>query len=68
MNCSLTGTYRDTMALAASYNDIADLRGDKIPFPKISLGALAAALASRTLTLTEPSVTVSQRQEFIKTS
>jgi DNA polymerase III epsilon subunit-like protein len=33
--------YRDTMALAASYNDIADLRGERIPFPKISLGALA---------------------------
>jgi DNA polymerase III epsilon subunit-like protein len=33
--------YRDTMALAASYNDIADLRGERFPFPKISLGALA---------------------------
>lgn len=33
--------YRDTMALAASHNDMADLRGQKIPFPKISLGALA---------------------------
>lgn len=33
--------YRDTMALAASHNDMADLRGEKIPFPKISLGALS---------------------------
>jgi DNA polymerase III epsilon subunit-like protein len=33
--------FRDTMALAASYNDIADLRGERIPFPKISLGALS---------------------------
>jgi DNA polymerase III epsilon subunit-like protein len=33
--------YRDTMTLALSMNDIADMHGEKIPFPKVSLGALS---------------------------
>lgn len=33
--------YRDTMALALNLNDIADLRGEKIPFPKTNLSVLS---------------------------
>jgi DNA polymerase III epsilon subunit-like protein len=33
--------FRDTMSMACSLNDMADMRGEKIPFPKVSLGALS---------------------------
>lgn len=33
--------YRDTMEYALNLNDVADLRGHKIPFPKVNLGFLA---------------------------
>lgn len=40
----IDGRYRDTMAMAASINDIYDILNEPIPFPKINLSYLAATL------------------------
>lgn len=42
--CYIDGRFRDTMAFAASLNDIYDLHTEPIPFPKINLSYLASLL------------------------
>ena len=40
----IDGRYRDTMAMALAFNDIADVNAEAYPFPKVALSYIASTL------------------------